>query len=193
MIEESNILGVDLAGIEKNVTGVAWVDKNKNIFTSKLHTDNEIIEICKNFELIMIDAPLSLPSDRTTIETPGSHFRTCDLILREMKIKFFPITLGPMRKLTERGINIKEKLKSKKVFETFPGAVYDIFGIPRKDKNSIKLFFKNLGFYLKETEYTQDELDAIACLFTGILFIQGKAKIIGERNEIMIIPLHSRP
>ena len=55
------------------------------------------------------------------------------IILLTMKIKFFPITLGPMRQLTLRGLALKEKLEKVglRVFETYPGAVQDLWGIPR--------------------------------------------------------------
>jgi predicted nuclease with RNAse H fold len=54
--------------------------------------------------------------------------------LLRMKIKFFPLTLGPMRKLTERGIRLKKILEKKRldVVETYPGAAQDILKIPRK-------------------------------------------------------------
>lgn len=55
-------------------------------------------------------------------------------MLLKMKIRFFPVTLGPMRFLTARGISLHKwgYENSIQFYETYPGAAYDIHGIPRK-------------------------------------------------------------
>ena len=52
-----------------------------------------------------------------------------------MGIKPFPITLGPMRKLTVRGIHLKNILETKNftVIETYPGGGQDVLGIPQEN------------------------------------------------------------
>ncbi len=62
-MHEKVIIGIDLAGVEKNPTGWAlW--KNKVISTCHLYENQEILEHLTKFEptLITIDAPLSLPN-----------------------------------------------------------------------------------------------------------------------------------
>ncbi|MFN3568145.1 MAG: DUF429 domain-containing protein, partial [Caldimicrobium sp.] len=95
------VLGLDLAGSLKNKTGYAYFKKG-NFYVGYLYEDDEILHLCQNFQIVMIDAPLSLPADRRSIEDRGSHLRECDKLLLKRGHKFFPITLGPMRKLTER-------------------------------------------------------------------------------------------
>ena len=185
-----NILGIDLAGSEKRPTGIAYFEDNR-ILTKVVYNDEEILKIAKNFSKIFIDAPLSLPKGRGSLEVNnGIHFRECDIKLRELKIKFFPLTLGPMRKLTKRAIKLKALLKeqNKKVFEVFPGGFYDIMKLSRKNKEEIIKFYKDLGFELEDKEFIQDELDAIACLLTGLMHEKEESLILEGIDGSIILP-----
>jgi predicted nuclease with RNAse H fold len=183
------IVGIDLAGSEKRNTGFCFL-KNKKAITKILHKDEEIIENVKKLKpkIVAIDAPLSLPKGRKDINEKGPHFRKCDLELKKFKIKFFPITLGPMRKLTERGIKLKNIfLKNNfKVIEVFPGAVYDMVKVNRKDVSEIKKFLSNF-FELEEKNYTLDELDAITCCLIAKFYLENKYIEIGDKEEGTII------
>ncbi|WP_448583776.1 DUF429 domain-containing protein [Thermocrinis sp.] len=183
------VLGIDLAGSEKRNSGVAYLE-DKKITCFVLHKDEEILAISKNFSHIFIDAPLSLPKGRKSIEERGPHLRTCDLMLRERGIKFFPISLGPMRLLTERGMRLKAIMEGwgKMVYEVFPGAFYDIMGIKRKDKEAILELYRKLGFDLEDRKYTQDEIDAVACLLTGVMFLDGRAELLKGEDGAIVIP-----
>ena len=112
--------------------------------TCLVFTDNEIIEktLRVNPKIVAIDAPLCLPPGRKSIEERTNiHLRESDRELLKMGIKLFPITLGPMRKLTERGIHLKKLLEAQKltVIEAYPGGAQDVLGIPRKQKGLEKL------------------------------------------------------
>ena len=77
---------------------------------SAVYTDKEIIEqtLQSSPKLVAIDAPLYLPPGRTSLEDEnGPHLRESDRELLKMGIKIFPATLGPMRKLTARGIRLR--------------------------------------------------------------------------------------
>lgn len=184
-----NILGIDLAGSPKRNTGFAYFSKDK-LHIGILHSDYEIINLAKGFDIIMIDAPLSIPKGRKNIDDKnGPHLRECDMMLRKLGIKFFPVTLGPMRILTKRGIQIKSELEklNKTVFETFPGAVYDKLQVERKNKNQIIKIFKELNLPLEEKDYQQDELDAVACLIAGIFYYENKAQILSGIDGTIVI------
>jgi len=184
------ILGIDLAGSDKRNTGIAF-KYNGKIVTTIVKTDEEILSICENFNYIFIDAPLSLPEGKENIENrDGKHYRECDQMLRKMNIKFFPITLGPMRMLTSRGIKLYGKLlkKNKKVYEVFPGAFYDIMGISRKNKNEIIRFYEKLNIKIEKNKCSLDELDAIACFLTGFMFLNKKATLLKGKDGCIIIP-----
>jgi predicted nuclease with RNAse H fold len=193
------VAGIDLAGSEKRPTGMCVLEGNR-VRVSVMHTADEILEaVGEDVQAIAIDAPLSLPKGRCCLrdECPcagRAHFRICDLELRRMKIKFFPITLGPMRRLTLRGQALKEKLEKMglRVFETYPGAAQDLWGIPRqKDPQGLKQGLKR--FKLKgnweRPEVTKDELDALTCAIVAKEDLAGKTIAIGDPEEgLMILP-----
>ena len=187
--------GIDLAGSPKRNTGICFLNKeNSIVLCTTVHSDEEILSLTKKYEpkVVAIDAPLSLPKGRKSIdERSNIHFRKCDLELRKMGIKFFPITLGPMRILTKRGIEIKKKLEKLGfiVIETFPGAVQDILGIPRKTKGREKLLegIKKLGIKGVKDDFNSDELDAITCAIIAKLYDEKNYLEIGDKNEGTII------
>jgi predicted nuclease with RNAse H fold len=193
-IDYELFLGVDLAGSEKRNTGISFVENN-TIVTCIIRNEKEFFEIMQKFQFIYIDAPLTLPHGRHSLEVRNEHhFRECDLLLRKRGIKFFPITLGPMRMLTQRGMRLRERLSKlgKEVYEVFPGAFYDVFGVKRKDRNTIQALHKTLsGFFglrLKVDYPSQDELDAIACLFTGFFHKLNLAECLTGIDGTIIIP-----
>jgi predicted nuclease with RNAse H fold len=183
------VLGIDLAGSERRNSGVAYLEDGK-LTCFVLHRDEEILELSKGFSHIFIDAPLSLPKGRANLQDRGPHFRACDLMLRKRGIKFFPVSLGPMRLLTERGIRLKTAMEGwgKVVYEVFPGAFYDVMGVGRKDKKAILELYRRLGFNLEDRKYTKDEIDAIACLLMGIMFLEGRAELLEGEDGAIIIP-----
>jgi predicted nuclease with RNAse H fold len=193
------LVGLDLAGSDKRPSGICFLERNQaNV--SVLYSDEEILgAIEDHVQSVAIDAPLSLPKGRCCLRDEcqcfgKAHFRLCDLELRKMKIKFFPITLGPMRKLTLRGMALKIKLEARglRVFETYPGAAQDIWGIPRqKDLLGLKRGLKRFelrGNWLR-TDVTKDELDALTCALVAREEVRGNAMAIGDPEEgLMILP-----
>lgn len=188
-------IGIDLAGSPKRDTGFCTIEQNRNIVRI-LHTDEEILSEISKFpkdeqKIIGIDAPLSLPFGRADIDEQNNvHFRQCDLELRKIGIRFFPITLGPMRTLTKRGMRLKEKILEIdpliKIIEVYPGATYDQFNIGRKNQFAISIWHQT-HLKIEERQYTQDELDGITCALTAKLFFEGKAHGIGNEKEGLII------
>lgn len=191
-------IGIDLAGSEKRNTGFCIMDDKLNVKTFVIYTNKEIFETIKRIKpkpcVIAIDAPLSLPFGRKRIEDKNAlHFRMCDRALYSLKIKFFPITLGPMRKLTVRGIMLKKKLEKEgyKVIEVFPGGAQDLLGITRKQKGLINLLkgLKKLGIKGLKKSMNGDELDAVTSAFVGKLYIDKNYIALGNTKEgLMIMP-----
>ena len=197
--ESSKVVGIDLAGSEKRATGFCLLERNR-AEVSVLHTDEEILRaVGKGVRAAAIDAPLSLPRGRCCLKDDcpcvgKAHFRVCDLELRKMGIKFFPITLGPMRQLTLRGLRLKEKLESRRieVFETYPGAAQDIWGIPRqKNPQGLKrgLSRFKVGGSWPRPDVTKDELDALTCALVARDYLRGNTMAIGDPEEgLMVLP-----
>jgi predicted nuclease with RNAse H fold len=187
------ILGIDLAGSEKRKTGICILNENLEANCFCVFKDKEILNLIKKEkpDLIAIDAPLSLPKGRKSLKRKSKiHFRECDRELWKFGIKFFPITLGPMRKLTERGIKLRKILEKKyKVIEVYPGATQDILKIPRKQKGleKLKKGLEKIGIKILKEKVCGDELDAITCAFTGFLYLKEKFLAIGDEKEGQII------
>ena len=182
-----------MAGVESKPTGFCFLF-GMHASTCILHRDEEIISEVKKVKpaVVAVDAPLALPKGRKSLkQREAVHFRQCDRELLKMKIKFFPITLGPMRKLTERGIGLRKALDKRgfEVIETYPGAVQDILKIPRKQKGLSELRggLENLGVEDLNNSMSGDELDAVTCALVGKMYLEGKYLAIGNPEEILMI------
>ncbi len=190
------VIGIDLAGSPMRNTGICSLRGMTITDYSTVNTDEEIIEFaCRsNPHMIAIDAPLNLPPGRKSFEDRnGEHFRVCDRELLKRGIRFFPITLGPMRSLTMRGIALKKKLSRRgyKVIEIYPGAAQDVWKIARKQDGLPKLRrgLENLGVRGLTKTMNGDELDAVTGALVGRLYLQGKAEVLGNfRNGAIVIP-----
>jgi len=117
------------------------------------------------------------------------------LELKRMKIKFFPITLGPMRMLTARGMKMKKVLENRglAVIESYPGGAQDILRIPRKKEGleRLKVALMDVGISgdIAKREITHDELDAITLALVGLMYLRGDHLSIGDPDEgLMILP-----
>lgn len=181
------MLSIDLAASEKRETGIAYFQNGK-IITKTIFTNSEIFELVNLLspKLIAMDAPLSLPFGRKSIhQRDTNHFRECDLKLRALKIRFFPVTLGPMRKLTERGMNLKiefEKLGIE-VIEIFPGATFDRLKIPRKNPGECAKFLSSFSLNPKNVH----ESDAAIGLYALSEYKNGKGVLLsGKDGKILI-------
>ncbi|MGD0177170.1 MAG: DUF429 domain-containing protein [Candidatus Bathyarchaeia archaeon] len=169
-----------------------------NVKCAVLHTDEEIFDFVRRSrtKYVAVDAPLALPKGRHCLGEHcrgRAHFRACDRVLTWMGIKFFPITIGPMRTLTARGICLKEKLErlGLEVFETYPGAAQDLLGIPRKQRGLPELQenLVRLGCQgdITTRQLTGDELDSINCALVAKEYAAGSYLAIGDPSEIMMI------
>jgi predicted nuclease with RNAse H fold len=193
-----SITGLDLAGVEKRPTGYCRL-LDMEVETSLVYEDKEILSKIRNFgpRVVAIDAPLSLPPGRKSLdERNGNHLRECDRELLKRGIKFFPITLGPMRKLTERGMRLKKILEKENfiALEAYPGGAQDLLGIPRKQKGleKLKAGLENLGIKGLTDRMSDHELDAVTCAYLGKLFLEEGAVIYGSPNGIIMPKVEER-
>jgi predicted nuclease with RNAse H fold len=200
MIRHSTVVGIDLAGSPKRNTGLCWIAGKRILACTTVHSDAEILDfiIRASPSLVVIDAPLHLPPGRKSLEDRnGEHFRPCDRELLRRGIRFFPITLGPMRSLTERGIRLKRILTRRgfTTLEMFPGAAQDIWNIPRKQfgLGRLRRGLERIGLHRLNPRMNGDELDAISGAYVGILYLQGKAEMIGDpKHGAILLPKAKR-
>ena len=194
--DNRTVVGIDLAGSPKRNTGICTLKKDNITSCAIVHADQEILNYVEkeNPSLIAVDAPLNLPPGRKSIEDKtGEHFRLCDRELLRRGIRFFPITLGPMRLLTKRGIHLKRTLTRRRYFviEVYPGAAQDIWNTGRKQDGLSKLRkgLEGLGVKGLNKKMGGDELDAVTAALVGQLFLSGKAEVLGNfRRGAIVIP-----
>ncbi len=186
------IVGIDLAGSPRRPTGLCILNGMK-ARTQVVYRDEEILSIVDQAkpDLVPIDAPLSLPHGRKTIhDRAGEHLRECDRELQRRKIRFFPITLGPMRMLTERGLALKSQIETMgvRIVECYPGAAQDIWEIPRQHRDLKGLLhgLRDLGVKGLTRQITSDELDAVTAALVGRWFLLGKGEMLGGEEGILI-------
>jgi predicted nuclease with RNAse H fold len=194
------VVGIDLAGSPKRNTGICTLRGKRITSFATLFEDKQIVNYVKESkpDVIAIDAPLNLPPGRKTIEDRnGEHFRPCDRELHRRGIRFFPITLGPMRSLTKRGILLKKRFNRLgfKVVEIYPGAAQDIWRIPRKQfgLGRLRRGLEHLCIKGLERGMNGDELDAVSGAMVGQMFLQGKAEVLGNfRQGAIVVPLPAK-
>ncbi|MGA7650759.1 MAG: DUF429 domain-containing protein [Thermoplasmata archaeon] len=194
----TRVVGLDLAASPKRDTGACVMTGPRRLRAAVLHSDREVLELVRSArpELVVIDAPLSLPRGRRTIEDrSGPHLRECDRELLRRRIPFFPLTLGPMRMLTVRGMVLAEELSGLgiPVVEGYPGGAQDLLKWPRKKVGAEVLQGHmrraGLGGDLDRRPLTHDELDAVTIAFVGWNFRKGDGLLIGDPTEgLMLLP-----
>ncbi len=189
-----SVAGLDLAGVETRPTGYCRLT-NMKAETALLYTDEEILRRVKESQprVVAIDAPLSLPLGRKCIEErTAEHLREADRELLRRGIKFFPITLGPMRKLTERGLRLKGPLEAMgfSSIEVYPGGAQDVLGIPRKQRGleKLKAGLEKQGITGLRDSLSDHELDAVTCALVGRMFLEGKSVTYGVPERGIVMP-----
>ena len=199
------ILGLDLAGSPRRPTGFCAL-RGRRVHVGHAFSDEDILDLVDSAapRLVAIDAPLALPAGRccllnTCLCASTTHFRVSDHELRRLGIRFFPMTLGPMRQLTRRGMQLKAALEAEgiAVIETYPGAAQDLWGIPRqRDTAGLRRGLARFRLQgLGRSERSPHVLDAVTCALVGQLYVEGTAWSIGSPEEALMIlpPPHSPP
>jgi uncharacterized protein len=193
-----SIIGVDLAGVETRPTGFCKLDDMK-AETALIFANKDLVQriVESKPRIVAIDAPLSLPPGRKSLEKrTNEHLRESDKELLRRGIKFFPITLGPMRLLTKRGIYLKEILEELGIIaiEVYPGGAQDVLGIPRKQRGLILLRegLENQGITGLRKELSDHELDAATCALIGKLFVEEKSITSGNPEDGIVMPKGSK-
>lgn len=186
------VVGIDLAGSSKRPTGLCML-RDLPAETHVAFSDEEILHFVKECRpaLVPIDAPLSLPNGRKTVHDRfGEHLRDCDRDLQRRGIRFFPITLGPMRMLTERGLSLKKHLAAMgyQTVECYPGAAQDLWRIPRQHQDRLGLLhgLRKLGLRGLKKSATSDELDSATAALVGRWFLLGQGQMLGGETGILI-------
>lgn len=200
------VVGIDLSGGPKSATGWALVE-GSNSHTQALRTDEEIWDVTLSArpDLVSIDAPLSLPAGRLSVSDDDPTrkefgiMRECERVLKRRGVNTYPALIKSMQGLTARGISLASRLRAEgiPVIESFPGAMQDILGIPRKgiSRDHLKGALAEYGLagaWTTDT-VTHDELDALSSAIVGQLFWAGHYEALGNNGEdYLIVPQLTR-
>jgi len=190
----SVVVGLDLAGVATRPTGLCILN-GLAAETSEIFSDTDIMQKIIGAEpaIVAIDAPLYLPPGRVNLsERCGSHLRDSDRALLKVGIKVLPPTLGPMRKLTARGIELRVYFEQKgfRVIEAYPGGAQDILGVPRKRQGValLRAGLVKLGLSGLDGVESDHELDAATAAYVGKLFLEGEADVYGDPAAGIVLP-----
>lgn len=191
-------MGLDLAGSPHRRTGFCRLGPGLATETRVLGDDAEIRAVVDELRpaIVAIDAPLSLPAGRRSLDIPGPpHLRACDRELLALRIRFFPVTLGPMRLLTRRGIALARDLAEAGIptIEAYPGGAQDVLGLPRKGAGveTLRRALVRFGFTgaVEQRGLSHDELDAVVCAYTGREHLAGRSLVLGDAREgTLVLP-----
>jgi predicted nuclease with RNAse H fold len=178
------IIGIDLAGKPKNLTGWAlW--KSKKVETSLLHTNEEILEGITHSDptIIAIDAPFSLPKK--------GILRIADREMIRRGYRVFPPCLPAMKTLTLRAIKLNKLMVKKgyRTIEVHPTSTRKALNMPLKDWRKIQTTLETIGLEgdLKLRALKCHEIDAVTAALTAYLHMKNQAEAIGDGEEGYII------
>lgn len=182
----TKLVGIDLASTGKNPTGLAKLEDHI-VKLALIHTDDEIASKTIEFKpsIIAMDAPLGLPKKGT--------IRKADRELLKMGLRVFPpLGLESMKRLTQRGIELRLLFESRglKVIETHPKSAQRILSLPVKAKpHKLRQAFVEYGIRgdVEKAEITLHELDALTCALVAKLFLEEKTISIGDPSEQQIV------
>lgn len=196
MIESAPVLGIDLAASPRRPTGICLLS-GPNAELRLAFSDEDIAAAAPDVRLISIDAPLSLPEGRCCLRSDctcarGPHSRRCEREIRKLGIRILPLTLGPMRALTRRGIALKRRFEDKglKVIETFPLGAQAIWNLPgKKDAAGLLRGLKAFGLSgdIGKRDLSPHELDALTCALVGRSYLKREFFVAGDPQEGQII------
>ena len=194
-IAGKTIVGIDYGNKYAGTTVICYNSGNKIKFVqSSKNTDadsfllNELDYL--HPDLIMIDAPLSLPGVYWLGNDYRDHFfRSCDRELKAMS----PMFLGG---LTARAISLIKKMNGTEVKETYPRKLVDILLLPytqyKHDKQELGPFAKQLKL-ISDVKFNEAQItswhhvDAFLALLSGLRYLGKTHQKYGIPEEGTVI------
>ena len=208
-------LGIDLTSVEAKPSACVGLNDELNlIYSGFSYHDSDIIRLVSryNFELVAIDAPLSLPEGLCCLEESCScqprtevKGRICERELARVGIPcYFTTKKSIIKAMVYRGIRLKTELEAKgyQVIEVYPYASkVCLFGkfIPAKSKMAGRAFLKRRisrllpNISARIDGFNHHLCDATIAAYTAFLHWQGKTELVGKAEEGAIwLPLVDR-
>ena len=202
---KAGFLGIDLTSAEAKPSACLGLDRELHlIYSGFLFQDSDILEVVTRhgFEVVAIDAPISLPAGLCCLEEScscqpqaGVKGRSCERELARLGIPcYFTTKKSIIKAMIYRGIRLKTELESMgyEVIEVYPYASkVRLWGkpIPPKPKPTGLSFLKqhisrllpNIAPYVDG--FNHHLCDAAIAAYTAYLHNQGKTELCGEPEE----------
>jgi predicted nuclease with RNAse H fold len=199
------VIGLDLTASPEKATAFAILTKGTDIVAEGFVTDDEeIIALAEEQRpaLVAIDAPLSLPLGLCCLEescacrsVSSRKGRQCERELSALGIGCYYTTKRSIIKgMVYRATALKEKLEGKgfAVIEIYPYASrVCLFGkLPRKTtvagrrglQEGLRCFIPAIPL-IQESLLSHDALDALLAAYTGVLYLKGQTRALGDPAE----------
>lgn len=200
------VVGIDLRSGARYPTGLAVMGHDGRLLDLRVvRTDEAILEAVEAHRpaVIAIDAPLALPEGRDCVDptcvcASAGIMREVDRAAARAGYRPFPTLLPSMVNLTLRGIALRETLQAAghRVVEVYPGMTQDVLGIPRKGASieGLRLGLFRAGVRgIPRRRITHDELDAVTCALTGLLYLERRTEVMGPGVPVpLVLPRRSR-
>ncbi len=214
--KKAGFFGIDLTSFETKPSACLGLDRKlRLIYSGFLYQDSDILEVVSRygFELVAIDAPLSLPKGLCCLEESrscqpltGVKGRSCERELARQGVPcYFTTKKSIIKDMVKRGISLKIGLEAigYEVIEVYPYASkIRFFGrnIPKKTTPAGLVFLRqHIGFLIPSVtphvdEFNHDLCDAAIAAYTAFLYSQGKTEPCGDPDEGLIyLPSVDRP
>lgn len=183
------VVGIDLAGMEKNPTGLCALSFSEDAaigkvaITQLVRNDQEILAFIDEEmpSIIAIDAPLSMPA--------SGSMRQCDSALSEYGV-ISPL-VGGMSHLTRRGIMLKKALSQRRaVIECNAKVAAKMLGYFSNDREAMQRSLLAMGIKgdLERRMLTPDEIEAVGAAVMAYLYLTGKSEMVGGDDGFVAVP-----
>ena len=198
-------LGVDLAGLPSNPSGIAVLRNGRLSLLASAGPDDEIVETARGLgptTVIAVNAPLTLPRGRCCLDDdcrcrhdPGTRSRDVERQLARERVPTLATAL--IKVLARRGIALAARLRDVGfvALEAYPYATLRLLDLPTRGKRSRagrRLIHESLQLVvpgLDHPDASEHQLDAVVCALTADLWLRGRCRLVGDPSEgQMVVP-----
>ncbi len=198
-------VGLDLAGVGHRPTGLAILRDGRLSRLGTLGDDEEVVRVVQRagrHATVAINAPLTRPRGRCCLDDdcpcrqdPGTRSRALERDLARMGVPALATAL--IKVLARRGARIAMALRVAGFdpLEVYPFATLKLLGLPWRGKKTVggrREIHRGLKRWVPGLDHpgaSEHELDAVACALTARLWLQGRARLVGDADEgLMVVP-----
>ncbi len=200
-------MGIDLAGVERNPTGIAVLRAGELERLELVGSDEEILAAAalasESGGVVAVNAPMTLPLGRCCLDDdcrcrhePGVRSRQLERELRRMGVPILATAL--IKILARRGLRLAGAFRAagcEPVLEVYPYATLRLLGLPTAGKKTelgrrrIHAALQPLVPGLDHPHASEHELDAVVCGLTAQLWREGRTRTVGLADEgLMVVP-----